>query len=139
MSDPREDLCKRRDQVLSAARAVAEKARDESRELTAAEAAEVDAALVEAKSANERLAADDRHRQLMGELDSQAAASSGVLPGDGRRLSFGKAMASDAAAKILPPGGQKALAVSGTTVVSQQFVANPVALGQPPTSGVSRK
>ena len=46
-------------------------------------------------------------------------------------------MSSDAASKILPPGGQKALAVSGTTVVSQQFVADPVALGQPPTSLLS--
>jgi hypothetical protein len=60
MSDQREreDLCKRRDAVLGAARVIAEKARDESRELSAGETAEIDAAISEAKKHNETLAAD---------------------------------------------------------------------------------
>ena len=93
--------------MLSAARAVAEKARDEGRELTCDEQSQVDAALAEAKRHGETLAADARHRRIEGELNAMAASAAGVLPGDGRRLAFGKAMASDAAAKILPPGGRK--------------------------------
>jgi len=57
------------------------------------------------------------------------------LPGDGQRLAFGRKMADLAATKIMPSGsyGQKAVAPSGSVVVSQQFVADPVALGQPAT------
>jgi HK97 family phage major capsid protein len=136
-TDPREDLCKRRDAVLAKARALVEPARAAGRDLTDAEAVDVDALIAEAKSINQMLAADDRHRGIMASLDAQAASALRGLPGDGRRLAFGKSMVSDAASKIMPPGGQKALAVSGTTVVSQQFVADPVKLGQPPTSLLS--
>jgi len=136
-TDPREDAARRRDEVLGKARQLCEKAKTEGRELTDDEQQQVDAAINESQSINEKLAADAKHRQLMGQLDAQAASASGVLLADGRRLAFGKTMASDAASKILPPGGQKALAVSGTTVVSQQFVADPVKLGQPPTSLLS--
>ena len=121
--------------MLSTARAVAEKARAESRELTASEAADVDAALSEAKHINTTLAADVKARMVMGQLDAMASASGG-LSSDGRRLSFGTAMSSDAASKIMP-AGQKALAVSGTAVVAQGFAVDPVALGQPPTSLLS--
>ena len=54
----------------------------------------------------------------------------------GQRLSFA-GMARMAADKILPPGGSKAVAPSGAAVVAQQFSADPVALGQPPTSLLS--
>jgi len=131
MRDKRDELRKRCDEVLSAARAVAEKARDEGRELTCDEQSQVDAALAEAKRHGETLAADARHRRIEGELNAMAASAAGVLPGDGRRLAFGKAMASDAAAKILPPGGQKALSPSGIAVVSQEFQPDPVTLGRP--------
>src|SRR6478736_1564298 len=131
MRDKRDELRKRCDEVLSAARAVAEKARDEGRELTCDEQSQVDAALAEAKRHGETLAADARHRRIEGELNAMAASAAGVLPGDGRPLAFGKAMASDAAAKILPPGGSKALSPSGIAVVSQEFQPDPVALGRP--------
>jgi hypothetical protein len=135
----REELVKRRDSVLGAARAVAEKARTESRELTADETAQIDLALTESREINEKLAADDRHKNIMGQLNAMASSSTGLLGGDGRRLAFGKQMASDAADKIMPPStyGAKAVAVSGTAVVAQQFVADPVQLGQPPTSLLS--
>ena len=75
----------------------------------------------------------------MGELDAQAASASGVLLADGRRLAFGAKMAGDAASMIMPPGtyGAKAVAPSGSVVVGQEFVADPVQLGQPPTSLLS--
>jgi hypothetical protein len=42
------------------------------------------------------------------------------LPGDGQWLAFGKAMATAAATKIMPPAyGQKAVAPSGAVVVPQ--------------------
>jgi hypothetical protein len=94
-------------------------------------------------------AADARSRQLMSELDAIAAPSQdfrheGVtpllgLPGDGQRLAFGKAMSAAAAHKIMPPSthGAKAVAVSGTAGLPQQFVADPVKLGRPPTSLLS--
>jgi hypothetical protein len=48
------------------------------------------------------------------------------LPGDGQWLAFGKAMATAAATKIMPPAyGQKAVAPSGAVVVPQQFTADP--------------
>ena len=125
-----DELCQRRDTVLSTARAVAEKARAESRDLTASEAADVDAALSEAKTINQTLAADAKARLIMGQLDAQASASGG-LSGDGRRLSFGKSMAAAATSKILPPGGQKALSPSGIAIVSQEFAPDPVTLGRP--------
>ena len=99
----REELVKRRDSVLGAARAVAEKARTESRELTADETAQIDSALTESREINKKLAADDRHKNIMGQLNAMASSSTGLLGGDGRRLAFGKQMASDAADKIMPP------------------------------------
>ena len=71
----------------------------------------------------------------MGQLDAIASASGGLL-GDSRRLSFGKSMAAAATSKIMP-AGQKALSTSGSVVVAQEFAADPVKLGQPPTSLLS--
>ena len=99
----------------------------------------VDAAVAEARKINEMHVADAKSRQIMSQLDAQAASVAGVLPGDGRRLNFGKGMASAAADMIMPPGtyGAKAVATGGAVVVSQSFVADPVKLGQPPTSLLS--
>src|SRR6478735_3624274 len=99
----------------------------------------VDAAVAEARKINEMHVADAKSRQIMSQLDAQAASVAGVLPGDGRRLNFGKSMASAAADMIMPPGtyGAKAVAAGGAVVVPQSFVADPVKLGQPPTSLLS--
>jgi hypothetical protein len=128
----------RRDELLGAVRKIAEKARAEHRELTDAEGDEINATVDEARKINERHAADAKHRGIMSQLNEMAA-SSGVLSADGRRLSFGTSMASDAVSKIMPAGsyGQKAVAPSGATVVAQGFASDPVALGQPPTSLLS--
>jgi hypothetical protein len=77
MRDKRDELRKRCDEVLSAARAVAEKARDEGRELTCDEQSQVDAALAEAKRHGETLAADARRRRIEGELNAMAASAGG--------------------------------------------------------------
>ena len=53
----------------------------------------VDAAVAEARKINEMHVADAKSRQIMSQLDAQAASVAGVLPGDGRRLNFGKSMA----------------------------------------------
>jgi hypothetical protein len=88
MIDPREDLARRRDAVLGTARWVADKARDEGRELTAAEAADVDAAISEAKKHNESLAADSRHRHIMSQLDAMVSDSPNVLGGSGQHVAL---------------------------------------------------
>ena len=79
----------------------------------------VDAAVAEARKINEMHVADAKSRQIMSQLDAQAASVAGVLPGDGRRLNFGKSMASAAADMIMPPGtyGAKAVATGGAVVV----------------------
>ena len=46
-----------------------------------------------------------------------------------RRLSF-KGLGTKVATMMLGPDGQKALAPSGATIVGQEFVRDPVALGQ---------
>lgn len=111
-------MLKRRDKILGKARSIAEKCRDEGREFAPAEADDVNAALAEAKRINVTLSADAKAQHIMGELNAMASSSAGLLPGDGRRLAFGAKMASDAANRILPPGGQKALSPSGIAVVS---------------------
>ena len=72
----------------------------------------VDAAVAEARKINEMHVADAKSRQIMSQLDAQAASVAGVLPGDGRRLNFGKSMASAAADMIMPPGTYGAKAVA---------------------------
>jgi len=133
----REELVKRRDSVLGAARAVAEKARTESRELTADETAQIDSALTESREINEKLAADDRHKNIMSQLNAQAASSAGLI-GDGQRLAFGKSMAAGIATKMLGDGlGTKTLAPSGAVTMQQEFQPSPIALGQPANSLLS--
>jgi HK97 family phage major capsid protein len=138
-----DQFTQRRTEVLDAAREIAEKARLENRGLTAAEQSQVDSALAEARELSGRLAADAKSAALLGQLDAMAAGRDGAmthngapapllgLPGDGMRLSFGKAMATAAAAKIMPPGyAQKAVAPSGSVVTPQSFEPDVVRLGQ---------
>ena len=137
MSDQREELRKRRDSILAKARALAEKCRDENRELTADETAQIDSALTESREINEKLAADDRHKNIMSQLNAQAASSAGLI-GDGQRLAFGKSMAAGIATKMLGDGlGTKTLAPSGAVTMQQEFQPSPIALGQPANSLLS--
>ena len=64
---------------------------------------------------------------VIGGLSDDDLSSSG--PGSkSRRLSF-KGMGAQVAARMMPDGA-KALAPSGATIVGQEFVRDPVALGQ---------
>ena len=140
-----DQISQRRTEVLQAAREIAEKARLENRGLTGAEQNQVDSALGEARDLGERLVADTKSKALLGQLDAMASGAAEQpmshngtaapallgLPGDGMRLAFGKAMATRAAQKIMPPGyGQKAVAPSGSVVTPQSFQPDPVRLGQ---------
>jgi hypothetical protein len=140
-----DQFTQRRLAVLETAREIAQKARLEGRGLTEAEQSQVDAALAESRSLAERIDADAKSQALLGRLDAMAAGSDGAmthnstgtpllsLPGDGQRLSFGKAMAGCAAGKILPPDrfGEKAVAPSGSVVTPQSFEPDPIPLGRP--------
>jgi HK97 family phage major capsid protein len=140
MSNQREELGKRRDAVLGKARVIAEKARDEKRELTAAEADQVNAALAEAKRINETFAADERHRGIMGQLDAMAAsATPNVLGGSGQKhVALTGVHAKSLASRIIDKMprdamGTKALA-SGVQTTSIVMLPDVVPSGRPPTS-----
>jgi hypothetical protein len=120
--------------------AVAEKARDESRELTAAEAEQVNAALSEAQACNEKLAADERHKHVMSQLDAMAAsASPDVLGGSGRHVALTGVHAKHMAEKIIvgmprDSVSSKALVTGGTQTTSTILLPEVVATGRPAVS-----
>lgn len=144
---------KDRDSQLAAARQIVELARELERELTDEEADKVQKHLDAANAATKALADAERDMSIMAQLDAMAKdagdgpdyGSGAGSAGAGLRLAFTKGMASKAVAKIRgvenPFGvpsvdvyGQKAVAPSGAAVVAQEFVADPIALGQPAMS-----
>lgn len=127
-----EDLKDRREGLLKSARAVAEKAREEKRDLTAAESSSIDAALKESASIRQMMVDAGRSKSILAALDGMAAeAEGGPLPGS-ERLAFGTKMAASGASQMLPPGlGAKALATSGSVVVGQEFAPSPIEIGRP--------
>jgi HK97 family phage major capsid protein len=138
MSDQREELLKRRDTVLGKARTLAEKARDESRELTAAEADQVNAAVAEAKTINETLTGDARARSIMSKLDAMASSSAGVFGDGGQHLALTGVHAKTTAEKIIEKMprdamGAKALA-SGVQTTSVVMLPEVIATGRPAVS-----
>lgn len=138
------DLKSQRRQLLATAKHVGELALAEGREFTADEAKTINDTMAEVKAIDATLAAAAKSENILSRLDAMAPTETdlrqdGVSPvlgraGDGQRLTFGKQMASAAACKILPPGGTKAIAPSGATVVGQEFKPDPVALGKPALS-----
>lgn len=146
---------KDRDSQLAAARQIVELARELERDLTDAEAEQVQKHLDAAKKATKALADAERDMSIMAQfdaMDTDAGPSPdyGRGPGDGggQRLAFTKGMAGKAVTKILghtnpfgAPGvdiyGTKAVAPSGAAVVDQEFAADPIALGQPAVSLLS--
>jgi HK97 family phage major capsid protein len=126
------DLKEHRETLLKSARIIAEKARDEKRDLTPDEARSIEAKLTESKSIHQALQDDARSKSILDDLDSQAAdAQGGPLP-SGQRLAFGTKMAASAAAQMLPPGlNAKALATGGSVLVGQEFATSPIEIGRP--------
>ena len=125
----RDELRERRDQILAKARAVAEKAGSEGRELTAAEAEQVNSALAEAKGIGATLAADDRNRALMSELDAQASSAAyDVLGGSGQHLALTGVHAKTMADRII--AGMPRDSMSTKTLAAGQQTTSSILLPQ---------
>ena len=132
---------------LAALRAAAEQALARTHELAAtgddltpAERAELDQLVAECtglagqlKQGRHDLSIIDQGREMSAAIGLGDGGAGGPLKG--RRLSFkGGGMARQLAEQIRPGGQQKALSPSGSAVVGQTFVADPVALGKPALS-----
>ena len=123
---------------LTKAREITECAEREHRDFTDDEKAIVEPTLKTARDITDGMKACRDEAALMSTIRSEfgdvlgplnGADLSGSLSGDKtRRLSF-KGLGSQAAARMLPDG-TKALAPSGATIVGQEFVRDPVVLGQ---------
>jgi HK97 family phage major capsid protein len=130
--------------AVDAAAKIADAAAD--REMTTREQSEYDAEMKTARELLEKIKTGKHDLAVMEEAKSLAeaigdavpAGSGGGLGGGaaktkGQRLHFAS-MGARAADKIAAaPGGLKALATSGTVVVEQTFVPDPIALGKPAT------
>jgi hypothetical protein len=137
------DLQKRGQAAVDAAKAIFTAAEaDGGRELSPSEQAEYDREMAAAKDLLTQIKAGRDDLAVMDETKRISEAIGGGELGGGpaapagkdRRLSF-KGMAGRLAREIRPDGlGQKALAPSGSTVVGQEFAADPIALGQPALS-----
>lgn len=154
--DTGDRFTKDRDTQLAAARQIVELAAELDRDLTAAEADQVQKHLDAAEAATKAHAEAKRHVDIMAKLDAMALQLPDGKPAgtdrdstggmtfaktDGNRLAFTKGMAARAVTKILGEqplgGGQKAVAPSGAAVVATEFKPDPIALGQPATSLLS--
>ena len=133
-----DQFTQRRDELLTQARAIATKAQTEGRDLSVSENDQVQAALSEARSINERIAADASVEAAARQARRHGPRQLSAAGDDTRRLCFTKGMAEQAAAAIMPAStlGTKALAPSGATVMAQQFDTDPIVLGQPATNVV---
>ena len=117
---------------LKTARDVAAKAAAEDRPMTGDERAIYDAAIAKAQPVLDALDAARNDDAIIAE--ARAFAGTVTSPGKAAdRLSF-KSMAPAIAAKMLgTTSGQKSLNLTGTALVPQSFVPDPVALGRPAT------
>lgn len=136
---------KGRDEQLAAARQIVELARDLERDLTDAEAEQVQKHLDAAEQATKAIADGERTKSIMAQLDAMAKNAAppdyghGPANGSGNRLAFTKGMAAKVVKEIRGDGspGTKAVAPSGAGVVGVEFEPDPIALGQPATSLLS--
>ena len=119
---------------LSRATEILEKAHTENRELTAAERTFVDPVVEKSKDITAALRECHANEAQMAKAREEFGPLGGAGGKSDKRLSFAGMGA--AAARQMAGGafGTKALAPSGATVVSQEFTADPVALGRPATA-----
>jgi HK97 family phage major capsid protein len=125
---------------LAKARQLADTAEAEHRDMTDAERAVFDPIIATGKKLSAdfaQLRHDDSVRQFAKDLGNEVGdpLGTGAARTKGQRLHFAS-MGAHAADKIAAasPNGVKALAASGTVVVEQSFVPDPIALGKPATS-----
>ncbi|OBK04030.1 hypothetical protein A5637_13190 [Mycolicibacterium fortuitum] len=111
----------RRDDLVKEARAVAEKAQAEKRNLTTEEQQEIGEKMAEIKTINEALLAEAKSREIFGQLDAMAAAGPAPAAGqDGdqgaKALSLGEHFVKHAHARMIDSKGQ-----TGLTFAAPEF------------------
>lgn len=110
----------RRDELIKAAREVAEKAKAEKRELTVEEQQEIGGHLTEVKSINEALVAEAKSRDLLGQLDAMAMSLPEGKPADpaggAKALSLGEHFVKHAHERMVAAKGQ-----SGMTFAAPEY------------------
>ena len=127
---------------VDAAKAIYAAAEADGRDLSPSEKADYDQEMAAAqdwltkiRQAKDDLSVMDKTREISDAIGGRDIGGGPNAPaGKDRRLSF-KGMGGRLAREIRPDGiGQKALSPSGSAVVGQEFVGDPVALGQPALS-----
>jgi HK97 family phage major capsid protein len=124
--------------AVDAARAIADAA--DGRVMTSAEQRDYDAEMATARGLLEKiktgkadLAIMEQARALAAKIGGPPGTGGGAAPAKQQRLHFAS-MGTRAADKIAAANGGKSLAASGTVVVEQAFVPDPIELGRPATS-----
>lgn len=108
----------KRETLLKAARDVAEKARDEKRDLTPDEAKTVEDNLAEAKSIHETVVAAARSKSILADLDAMVPAEEDRRQDQGAAKSLGEHFVKHAHERMIASKGQ-----SGVTVAAPEFKA----------------
>lgn len=110
----------RRDELVKEAKAVAEKAKAEKRDLTVEEQQDIGEKLAEVKSINEKLVAEAKSREVFAQLDAMAAGQdSGPIDGGAAKaMSLGEHFVKHAHDKLISAKG-----VSGASVGAPEFGA----------------
>lgn len=111
----------RRDELITASKAIAEKAAAESRDLTLDERQEIGNSLTEVKAINEVLVSEAKSRELLGQLDAMAGSLPGGKPADladqhVKAMSLGEHFVKHAHGRMIDTKGQ-----SGVTVAAPEF------------------
>lgn len=138
-----EDLKKRRDQLITEAKGIAEAAKKDGRDLLKAEEQhEIGEMLTEIKGINETLAADAKSANIFAQLDAMAAGNTDITPGgepfDGASgakqfLSFSKGWSDQLAAKT-QLYGEKAIAAGSSVFIDAELTTTPIPIGRPATA-----
>lgn len=108
----------RRDELVTEAKAIAEKAQAEKRNLTTDEQQEIGEKMAEIKTINEALVAEAKSQQIFGQLDAMAAAGPGPVPGKNpgdpaaKALSLGEHFVKHAHANMVAAKGQAGMTFS---------------------------
>lgn len=128
-------LKERAETVSDQARAIAQKAADENRSMTAGERLDFDASM---KSLDEILTTVKAVKADQAVLTDAKEFFGAEGKGDRTQQFAFKRMAAEVVRKMTPgPDGIKALATSGSVVVGQEFEATPIELGRPANSLLS--
>lgn len=110
----------RRDELVTEAKAIAEKAKGEKRDLSTEEQQEIGEKLVEIKSINEALVAEAKSRNILGQLDALAvsapAAAAKGPDGEPRAKSLGEHFVKHAHERLVASKGE-----SGATFSAPEF------------------